>query len=173
MNWTELLKVEAESAYASTERLMGMLAPNELKWKPLTGSNWMTIAQLLKHINGSCGLCCRGFVTGDWGMPEGVKMEDLPPEEMLPSAEKMPAVASLEEAKKEFAADKKVTFDMIAEAGEEDLANKVAAAPWNPEASLVLGHHFLHMIGHLQGHKAQLFYYLKLMGKPVNTTHLW
>jgi len=29
------------------------------------------------------------------------------------------------------------------------------------------------MIGHLATHKAQLFYYLKLQGKPVNTGHLW
>jgi hypothetical protein len=31
----------------------------------------------------------------------------------------------------------------------------------------------LHGIHHLQQHKGQLFYYLKLQGKPVNTEHLW
>ena len=36
-----------------------------------------------------------------------------------------------------------------------------------------LGHRLLGMIGHLTQHKAQLFYYLKLQGKPVNTMHLW
>jgi hypothetical protein len=29
------------------------------------------------------------------------------------------------------------------------------------------------MIQHLAQHKGQLFYYLKLQGKPVNTAHLW
>jgi hypothetical protein len=29
------------------------------------------------------------------------------------------------------------------------------------------------MIGHLAQHKAQLFYYLKLQGKPVHTGHLY
>jgi hypothetical protein len=29
------------------------------------------------------------------------------------------------------------------------------------------------MVGHLAQHKGQLFYYLKLQGKPVNTAHLW
>lgn len=173
MNWTELLKAEAEATYASTERLMEMLEPSELEWKPATGSNWMTIAQVLKHNNTACGFCCRGFVTGDWGMPPDMKMEDMAPEDMLPPAEKMPAVESLEQAKAEFAADKKMAFDMIAGASEADLAGKIMAAPWNPKETMVLGRHLLHMIGHLQGHKAQLFYYLKLMGKPVNTMHLW
>ena len=29
------------------------------------------------------------------------------------------------------------------------------------------------MVGHLANHKAQLFYYLKLLGKDVNTMHLY
>ncbi len=29
------------------------------------------------------------------------------------------------------------------------------------------------MIEHLKQHKGQLFYYLKLQGKPVNTSDLW
>jgi hypothetical protein len=29
------------------------------------------------------------------------------------------------------------------------------------------------MLGHLTQHKGQLFYYLKLQGKPVNTGDLW
>jgi hypothetical protein len=29
------------------------------------------------------------------------------------------------------------------------------------------------MIQHLERHEGQLFYYLKLQGKPVNTVDLW
>jgi len=29
------------------------------------------------------------------------------------------------------------------------------------------------MVNHLNQHKGQLFYYLKLQGKAVNTMHLW
>jgi len=36
-----------------------------------------------------------------------------------------------------------------------------------------LGHRLLGMVGHLELHKAQLFYYLKLQGKPVNTMHMY
>ncbi|MCY4545123.1 MAG: hypothetical protein OXD39_07785, partial [Gemmatimonadetes bacterium] len=57
-------------------------------------------------------------------------------------------------------------------AGEERMQNEPAPAPWDP-TSPVLGHRMMEMVQHLALHKAQLFYYLKLQGKPVNTMHLW
>jgi len=36
-----------------------------------------------------------------------------------------------------------------------------------------LGKHLLQMVQHLVQHKTQLYYYLKLMGRPVNTGHLY
>ena len=79
MNWTKLLKSEIETAYTTTERLFDKVDPDRLDWKPETGANWMTVGQLLKHITCACGAACKGFVTGDWGLPPGVKVEDLPP----------------------------------------------------------------------------------------------
>jgi uncharacterized damage-inducible protein DinB len=38
---------------------------------------------------------------------------------------------------------------------------------------MILGHRLLSMVLHITQHKGQLFYYLKLMGKPVNTSDLW
>jgi hypothetical protein len=38
---------------------------------------------------------------------------------------------------------------------------------------MILGHRLLQMVDHLKSHKAQLFYYFKLQGKPVHTGHLW
>jgi hypothetical protein len=38
---------------------------------------------------------------------------------------------------------------------------------------MILGQRLLQMVAHLAQHKAQLFYYLKLQGKPVHTGHLW
>ncbi len=61
---------------------------------------------------------------------------------------------------------------MIARAGENDLANKTVTAPWDPTPR-PLGYRLNEMIDHLISHKAQLFYYLKLQGKPVNTGNLW
>ena len=62
---------------------------------------------------------------------------------------------------------------MIDQAGENDMASKELAAPWAPGTSFALGWHLLQMVQHLDRHKSQLFYYLKLPGKPVNTTDLW
>ncbi|MFH0777391.1 MAG: DinB family protein [Candidatus Eisenbacteria bacterium] len=172
MNWSELLKSEVEDAHKATEKLMELVDENKLNWKPSDGHNWMTTAQLLKHIDDSCGFCFRGFVTGDWGLPEGVQASDMKPEDMLPPAEKMPAVASLAEAKKLLAADKKIALEMLAKVGEKDLVEKMTTAPWDP-TPVALGHRLLQMVGHLQLHKAQLFYYLKLQGKPVHTGHMF
>ena len=173
MNWTDLLQSEMEITYATTERLIDKVDPNSLAWKPLSGRNWMTLGQLLQHIGEGCGAGCKGFVTGDWGLPDGKHMEDLPPEEMLPPAEKLPTVQSVEEAKRLLAKDKALARQMIERVGEKDLANKVVAAPWAPEERLVLGRWLLRMIQHLDRHKSQLFYYLKLQGKGVNTPDLW
>jgi uncharacterized damage-inducible protein DinB len=173
MKWTELLNGAIEDSYAATDKLVGMVEDGELDWKPATGENWMTMGQLLMHFNGACGACCKGFVTGDWGMPEGVSFEDLPPEQMMPPAEKMPFVESVAQARELLAADKAVTLKMVAQAGEADLESKIMSAPWAPGMELSLGMHLLHMVQHLVQHKTQLYYYLKLLGRPVNTKHLY
>ena len=173
MNWTELLRSEAEAVYGTTARLLDKVDPNGLDWKPATGSNWMTVGQLIKHIGNACGAGCKGFVTGDWGLPAGKKMADLSPEENLPPAGKLPSVGSVEEARRLLAEDEAVALQMIDQAGENELANRETAAPWDPGAPVILGRLLLRMIQHLDHHKTQLFYYLKLQGKPVNTFDLW
>ena len=173
MNWTQLLKSEVESTYASTTRLLDKVDPASLDWKPASGLNWMTTGQLLMHLTNSCGAGCKGFVTGDWGLPEGVNMADLPPEEMMPPAEKLPTIESVEKTKQLLSEDRALALQMIDQAGEEALANREVAAPWVPAVKLTLGHYLLQMVQHLDKHKSQLFYYLKLQGKPVNTGDLW
>jgi len=173
VNWTQLLKSEIENTYTTAARLMDRVDPDSLDWKPQGGGNWMTVGQLLKHITNACGAGCRGLVTGDWDLPAGVKLEDLSPEEMLPPAEKMAGIESVAEAKKLLAQDKAVALQMIDQAGENDLATREIAAPWAPGEAFALGRQLLQMVQHLDRHKGQLFYYLKLQGKPVNTADLW
>ncbi len=167
MNWTALLNAEIEGVYGPALGMLDLLDDGELGWTPSTGSNWMSTGQLLMHLTSACGHCCRGFMTGDWGMPE-----DMSPEDMLPSADKMPAAESVARARELLESDKALALAMVAEAGETDLAGKMVAAPWNP-TPMPLGQQFLHMVNHLAAHKSQLFYYLKLMGKPVHTGTLW
>ena len=171
MNWTELLKSEIEYTFGVTDRLLDLVDDDHLDWKPSTGSNWMTTGQLLMHLTGACGTAVRGFTTGDWGLPEGHEPSEMPPEEMLPPAEKLANVGSVAEAKKLLAEDKQLALDMLAKCNEDKLAG-TATAPWDPTEK-ILGYQLLQMVEHLNQHKGQLFYYLKLQGNPVNTANLW
>ena len=63
MNWTQILKDEIETTYATTAKLLGKVEPDSLDWKLPIGSNWMNVAQLLKHIGNACGAPCKGFVS--------------------------------------------------------------------------------------------------------------
>ena len=172
MNWTELLTEQIEYEYEVTDRLLDQVDESHLDWKPETGTNWMTTGQLCMHITNACGKGMRGFVTGDWGMPEGMDPNDMKPEEMLPPAEKMPTIGNIAEVKQLLQEDKQVALNSIATAGEDNLASKPAPAPWDP-TDMPLGQRCLSMVAHLNQHKGQLFYYLKLQGKPVNTSQLW
>jgi hypothetical protein len=165
MNWKGLLEAEIQHTFTVTDRLMGMVDDGELAWKPSAGANWMTTGQLLMHFGMACGAPIRGFVTGDWGMPEG-EMSELPP------ADKLPEAASVAEARRLLAEDRRVALETLALCVEDDLANKPAPAPWDP-TPMLLGHRLLQMVDHLKQHKGQLFYYLKLQGKPVSTGDLW
>ena len=93
--------------------------------------------------------------------------------EMLPPAEKMATVESVAQARELLAKDREQAFAVLQSVDEADLAQREIAAPWNPGETFALGRHLLHSIRHSLQHKGQLFYYLKLQGKPVNTGHLW
>ena len=174
MNWTSLLKAEIDYHYDVAAKLFDLVDDDTLDWKPPTGENWMTVGQVLHHITNSCGQPCKGFVTGDWGLPEGMDFSDIPPEQMMPPAESMPAVSSVEEARTLLSEDRKLALEMVDRAGESALAEQMIAAPWeDPANKRPLGAQLMGMVQHLVQHKGQLFYYLKLQGKPVNTHHLY
>lgn len=173
MDWKSLLVAETDYLFAVTGGLFDLVDDDTLDWKPATGENWMTTGQLLHHIATGTGGGFKGFVTGDWGMPEGMDLSEMSPEEMLPPAEAMPAVESVAQAREMLAADRELALQVLADVDEDDLVDKVFAAPWAPEMPLNLGRHLLHTIRHTLQHKGQLFYYLKLQSKPVNTGHLW
>ena len=170
--WRNLLTGAFEYNYAVADKLIDMVSDKELSWKPATGSNWMTVGQLLYHITEACGMCCKGFVTGDWGMPADFDPSKMSESDMLPSAEKMKTVTTVAEAKSMLKADKLVAFEMLGLVSDDQLANQIAKAPWD-QMEMPLGQRMLEMATHLQQHKGQLFYYLKLQGKPVNTMNLW
>lgn len=167
MKLKELLKEEAAAMYAATDGLFALVEDDSLAWKPATGSNWMTVGQLLHHCTEACGSTVKGFVTGDWGWdvddPEAVGFRP---------AEELATVDSVADARRMLAADRAQTLQILDEVSEDRLANERSSAPWGgPEQTLY--QHVNGMIWHLGQHKGQLFYYLKLQGKDVNTMHLW
>ena len=94
-------------------------------------------------------------------------------ENMLPPAETLPTIGSVAEARKLLAEDRAMAFSVVENAGEERLKNENSTAPWEPDNPRNLGLYCLNMVQHLDSHRHQLFYYLKLMGKDVNTMNLW
>jgi uncharacterized damage-inducible protein DinB len=161
MNWTELLKSEMDEVYRATEGLIDLVDEDALDWTPASGENWMTTRQLLRHLTDACGWCCSNFVDDAWG-PIMAGEGESPPT----------TVDSVAEAKAELAKDKLRAFAAVEQAGNDALESKLVPAPWDP-TERPLGQHLLQMVGHLNTHKAQLFYYLKLQGKPVNTFTMW
>jgi hypothetical protein len=172
MNWHELLDQQIDDSYNVAERLIKLLDEKDLAWKPSETNNWMTTAQLLLHLGRSCGVPMKGFATGQWDMPVHHDINTTKTSMMPPPAEKLKAVQSIDEALELLAIDRKLAHEAVNVSSENDLASKATPAPWDPRP-LNLGHRLLLMIDHFNQHKAQLFYYLKLQGKPVNTRNLF
>jgi uncharacterized damage-inducible protein DinB len=170
---TGVLLREADVTYAVAEKLFRRVANEDLSWTPATGNNWMTVGQLLMHCASfGCGKAIQGFVKGDWGEPAGTSVEDTTGEVHMPPASALPEVESVERALSLLAEDRILALSCITAAREASLLSARCAAPWGgPE--LTLFEHLSLMIDHLAQHKGQLFYYLKLMGKKVDTGDLW
>lgn len=169
----DILLNEAETVYIVTKNLFALVSNDELQWMPESGKNWMTVGQLLMHCASfGCGKAVQGFVKGDWGLPEGSKIEDLNEEDHVPPQSVLPGVENIEEASKLLEEDRKLTISCISDVDESELLTRSLTAPWGGR-ELTLFEHLLQMVAHLNQHKGQLFYYLKLMGKNVNTKDLW
>ena len=152
----------------STETLMKMAPPDKLDWKPAEG-NYLTLGQVLEHLTtGLEGVRC--FITGDWGVeltPEG----ELPPEmDILPPAEKFPS-CDPDTALKKLDESYRVAKEALSGLSEEDFRSKMVKAPWGEEGPMWAM--LLSLLEHQINHKYQLFFYLKMLGLPVNTITLY
>jgi hypothetical protein len=169
MTLTQVLLDEAEATFAVVERLVRRVEDQELSWKPSEGRDWMTVGQLLMHCGSfGCGKAVRGFVSGEWP----IEVPGEPADAHVPPTASLPAVSSVQEALDLLTEDRRLTLSCIAAAGEPSLLSRRTAAPWGgPELSLF--QQLQEMLKHLAQHKGQLFYYLKLMGKTVDSHDLW
>jgi len=169
----EVLLEEAERTYRITENLFRLVVDGDLFWKPNMGGNWMTVSQLLMHCASfGCGKAIQGFVKGEWNIPGDITQEDPDSDLHVPPASGLPGVDNIEQALELLTNDRILALGCISEVDEKELLAERFTAPWGgPKVTLL--QHLLLMIAHLAQHKGQLFYYLKLMGKNVNTSDLW
>jgi uncharacterized damage-inducible protein DinB len=163
---TQGLLQYANQVYKATAGLMKLAPAAKLGWRPADRNNWMTLGQLLDHLSEATGLGMKGFILGQWpAMPEGET-------ETLPAAIKMPSVSSVAEAIRRLDADRGLAAKLLTDLSQDDFRSRMVTAPWNP-TPLPLWMQLLLMVEHQINHKAMLFAYLKLLGIPVHTGHLY
>ena len=169
----QVLLDEIEAIYTITEKLFHRVPDDDLSWKPDRGTNWMTVGQLLMHCASfGCGKPIQCFVKGDWDLPVDALPDYLDATKHVPRGVALPRVESVKQALELLSDDRRLTLRCISKVEENELLSKRLTAPWGG-SELSLFQHLLLMIAHLAQHKGQLFYYLKLMGREVNTNDLW
>lgn len=170
MRLSQILIHDADAMYRATEGLFKKV--DDLSWKPASGRNWMSTGQLLRHCTEACGFTIHGFVSEGWGVPADGPESGASDGVRLPSVEELPSVSSVEEALERLAEDRALCVRTLSDVDDERLLGEWSVAPWGgPEVTLF--QHCNGMIWHLGQHKGQLFYYLKLQGKAVDTFDLW
>ena len=155
MDWKAVLIEQVKDSYRAAEGLLDLVEDEQLSWKPESGENWMTTGQLLNHMADACGSMFKGFITGEWEFEEDLGV-----------------VATVAECREKLAADKALALELLAGLTDNDLTTRMIQAPWEKEPR-PLGYALSDMVSHLVVHKSQLFYYLKLQGKDVNTALMW
>lgn len=80
-----------------------------------------------------------------------------------------PTVESVDEARRILAEVRDLSMKLHSNVNDERLLGQRSAPPWGGPAR-TLFQHCNEMVWHLGQHKGQLFYYLKLQGKPVKPT---
>lgn len=172
MKWKELLSDEIAYTYGVSDHLISLVRDEELDWKPDHGSNWMSLGQLLMHMTDACGSTFEGLINGAWDIREEYAVNELDMQQIFPHADMLPSVSSVNDARKLLQEDRKLALKSLKKCTEEELSGKYAPAPWTRHP-MILGQRLLHMIFHLNQHKGQLYYYLKLTGRSVSTCDLY
>jgi hypothetical protein len=150
----------AESLYRPTVKLISLAPAGKLDWKPGQG-NYMNLGQLLHHLS----TCPGGLVMAvNNAFPPSEAFQKFVQEDLKNT--KTPEVAGRELSRGWDEA--KAALSRVSEA---DFQAKMVAVPWGPP--MPLWRTCLGMAEHWANHKYQLFFYLKLLGQPVNTMTLY
>ncbi len=149
-----------ESIHRPSAKLISMASAGKLDWKPASG-NYMNLGQLLHHLS----TCPGGFVMAvNNAFPPSDAFQKFLQEDLKNT--KTPEVAGRELSRGWDEAKAALSGLSLA-----DFQVRMVAVPWGPP--MPLWRTCLAMAEHWANHKYQLFFYLKLLGQPVNTMTLY
>ena len=150
----------AESIYRPMAKLISLAPASKLDWKPGKG-DYMNLGQLLHHLS----TCPGAFVAAvNNAFPPSAAFQKFIQEDLKNN--KTPEVAGREVSRGWDEAKAALTGVSPA-----DFQARIVAVPWGPP--MPLWRTCLGMAEHWVNHKYQLFFYLKLLGRPVNTMTLY
>lgn len=161
MTRNEYLKF-VEGIYQAARGLIKITPDQKLDFKPKEGL--MTIAQILKHISGSLGEGLSVAINNTW--------PTISPDDMLPSADKLPKSNSAAEALQEIEHDWELLKQVFEKITDGEFNQNKINVPWMPQPMTYV-EYMMQAMEHLSNHRMQLFIWLKLSGEPLNTGHLY
>ncbi len=161
MTRKEYLKF-VEGIFKATRGLIAATPADKLDFKP--AEDLMTTAQVLKHLASALGASLEMAMNNSW--PE------MPAEEMMPTADKLPASASVQEALDEIDADWKLLQQEMEKITDGEFNENKVNVPWMPVPMTIL-EFMMQSMEHLSNHRMQLFTWLKLAGEKLHTGHLY
>jgi len=161
MTKDEYLKF-TEGIFKATRGLIKLTPEEKLDFKPMDGL--MTIGQVIKHLTDALGASFSMAIHNSW--------PDIPEEDMLPPAEKLPKSNSIEEAMNEIDQDWELLKEELGKISDEIFNEKKINVPWVPFPMTLL-EYMMQAMEHVSNHRMQLFIWLKLSGEKLNTGHLY
>ena len=151
-----------EGIYKAARGLIQITPEDKLDFKPKEGL--MTIAQVLMHLTTCMGASLSPALNDSW--PE------MPEEDMLPPAEKMPKSNSPAEALKAIDQDWELMKQELEKITDGEFNQNKVNVPWMP-FPMTITDYMMQAMQHLSNHRMQLYTWLKLSGEDLNTSHLY
>lgn len=149
----------AESIYRPTAKLISMAPAGKLDWKPAQDA--MSLGQLLHHVS----TCPGGLVmAANNAFPPSDAFQKFVQEDLKNT--KTPEIAG-----RELSRGWDEAKAALAGVSPGDFHGRMVNVPWGP--AMPMWRTCLGMAEHWVNHKYQLFFYLKLLGQPVNTMTLY
>lgn len=151
-----------EGIFKAARGLIELTPQDKLGFKPKEGL--MNVGQVLKHLTGCLGESLAMALSNSW--PE------IPEEEMLPAADKMPSIESVDNALEAIDRDWELFKGEMEKITDGEFNQNQINVPWMPYPMTLL-EYMMQAMEHLSNHRMQLFIWLKLSGEDLNTGHLY